>query len=376
MVYKLADRIVETTGTAGTGTLSLNGATVGFQAFITGVGNGNTCPYCITDGTNWEVGEGTVTAAAPNLLSRDTVLANSVGTTAKINFPAGAKAVFLDVPIERRCYFDGAGRKINGFAGAGSVLTGDHGQCRLIKSAANLLLSPFNGQWLIISGTPQPVPAAGVSLAPPATTGTVYYIYAFMAAGVMTLEASATAYSVDAATGIAVKTGDATRTLVGMSRTVASAWVDSSNLRLVRSWFNSGRIDMNGGDMGGATVNSATYVDIGGASFQLEWLNWAGECVDLSFTGTQFNSLAGAFVGSTIGIDGAASISVPECGFHSSGTGYRGAVACRLTTELAEGYHFARPMGVVGSGSGTWPSATIGGPSGPRLTGFLGGKAA
>lgn len=93
-----ADRVKETTTTAGQGTITLGGAVLGFQSFAV-VGNGNTCYYAIAgQGTNeWEVGIGTYTASGTTL-SRDRVYSNSAGTTAKINFSAGVKDVFLTYP--------------------------------------------------------------------------------------------------------------------------------------------------------------------------------------------------------------------------------------------------------------------------------------
>lgn len=89
-----ADRVKETTTTTGTGTYDLAGAATGYQGFVAGIATGNTCQYCVTDGTDWEVGIGTVTDAAPDTLSRDTILASSNGDAA-VNWGAGSKDVFL-----------------------------------------------------------------------------------------------------------------------------------------------------------------------------------------------------------------------------------------------------------------------------------------
>jgi hypothetical protein len=63
------------------------------------------------------------------------------------------------------------------------------GQCRLAKSGANLLLARHNGHRIVINGAAQTIPAAGLSLAAAGLTpDTTYFIYAFMNAGVMTLE--------------------------------------------------------------------------------------------------------------------------------------------------------------------------------------------
>ena len=73
----VADRVVETTQTTGTGTLDLDGASTGFRSFVAGIGSGNTAAYVITDGVEWEVGTGVVTSGSPDTLSRAAVIASS-----------------------------------------------------------------------------------------------------------------------------------------------------------------------------------------------------------------------------------------------------------------------------------------------------------
>jgi hypothetical protein len=98
MALVLADRVQETTDAAGTGTITLQGAVTGYQTFAA-IGNGNQTYYTITDsttGANWEVGIGTYTLSGTTL-SRDTVLASSAGSLAKISVSAGY-VVFCDYP--------------------------------------------------------------------------------------------------------------------------------------------------------------------------------------------------------------------------------------------------------------------------------------
>ena len=94
MALILADRVKETSTTAGNGVFTLDGAASGFQSFAV-IGNGNTTYYCIAgQGTNeWEVGIGTY-ASAGTTLTRTTVLSNSSATepTALV-FAAGTKDV-------------------------------------------------------------------------------------------------------------------------------------------------------------------------------------------------------------------------------------------------------------------------------------------
>ncbi|MCK4871017.1 MAG: hypothetical protein KAS93_07910, partial [Gammaproteobacteria bacterium] len=100
MALVYADRVKEGSVTTGTGTYDLDGAATGFQGFVAAIGDTNTCFYCVTDGTDWEVGEGTVTDAATDTLSRDTISSSS-NSGAAVNWGAGAKSIFVVLPAER-----------------------------------------------------------------------------------------------------------------------------------------------------------------------------------------------------------------------------------------------------------------------------------
>jgi len=107
MALVIADRVRETTTTAGTGTVTLGGAYAGFQSFSV-IGNGNTTYYAIVDSTTgaWEVGIGTYTASGTTL-SRDTVLSSS-NSGSLVNFAAGTKDVIVTQPSERAVYVVGS----------------------------------------------------------------------------------------------------------------------------------------------------------------------------------------------------------------------------------------------------------------------------
>jgi len=110
MALVLADRVKETTTTAGTGTVTLLGASAGFQSFAV-VGDGNTTYYAIVGQTTseWEVGIGTYTASGTTL-ARTTVLSNSSATQpSALNFAAGTKDVFVTYPSGKSVNLDASG---------------------------------------------------------------------------------------------------------------------------------------------------------------------------------------------------------------------------------------------------------------------------
>ena len=102
MALIVKDRIKESTNTTGTGTLTLTGATAGFQTFAA-VGNLSTTYYAILNGNNWEVGLGTYTASGTTL-SRDTVLSSS-NAGAALNLSGGSD-VFCTYPSEKAVFLN------------------------------------------------------------------------------------------------------------------------------------------------------------------------------------------------------------------------------------------------------------------------------
>jgi hypothetical protein len=131
MAFQVADRVKETTITTGTGTLDLGGAASGFETFVAGIGNGNETYYVITDPNtgDFEVGVGTVTDAATDTLSRDSVITSS-NAGSLVNFGAGTKDVFCSLPSERAVIIDDASNvevtaniTATSFDGSGAALT-------------------------------------------------------------------------------------------------------------------------------------------------------------------------------------------------------------------------------------------------------------
>jgi hypothetical protein len=111
MALVVKDRVQETSSTTGTGTLTLSGAASGYQSFSSAIGNGNTTYYAISNGTDWEVGVGTVGSGT---LSRDTVLESS-NAGSLVDFSAGVKTVFCTYPAERSVNTEDIGVSIQAY---------------------------------------------------------------------------------------------------------------------------------------------------------------------------------------------------------------------------------------------------------------------
>ena len=107
MAFVLNDRVKQTSTTTGTGTFDLTGTEVGFETFVAGIGTTNNTFYAISnDGTNeFEVGIGTVTDAATDTLSRDTVISSNSDN--KVDFGAGTKILILYISCKTYiCSYD------------------------------------------------------------------------------------------------------------------------------------------------------------------------------------------------------------------------------------------------------------------------------
>ena len=154
MALILADRVKETSTTAGNGVFTLDGAATGFQSFAI-VGDGNTTYYCIAgQGTNeWEVGIGTY-ASAGTTLTRTTVLSNSSATepTALV-FAVGTKDVFVTYPSEKSVNLDASGNATalgTPVAFTGTNITGTAagltaGAATVLATARNIAGVSFDG---------------------------------------------------------------------------------------------------------------------------------------------------------------------------------------------------------------------------------------
>jgi len=160
-----------------------------------------------------------------------------------------------------------------------------HGKCYFDKSGANLVLTPLNGNGLIIDGVYQTIPSGGVACAPTGlAASTFYFIFAYMVGSTMMLEASTTGHSTSATTGVEIKTGDATRTLVGFGITAGAAtW--SSVATQVGSWFNRRKKTASSKFSANRSTSSTTYVEVS-TEIRVLFGTWATEAVEVILTGT------------------------------------------------------------------------------------------
>lgn len=224
------------------------------------------------------------------------------------------------------------------------------GQCRLVKSGANIVLQPYQGNRITINGAAQRIPSAGVSLAATGLTpSTLYYIYAAIVSGAIALEASTTGHSTDTTTGVEIKTGDPTRTLVGMARPVTGpAWQDAAQQRFVISWFNRQELELFGAFSTGRNYGSSTPGEPN-SEIRNEFLTWGGVPFKSFIDGAAQIDTISAYVNTYVALDGVAQDA--SCAFQAYAANARGPVSCTLARSVPEGYHYTTLFGATG-GSG------------------------
>lgn len=231
-----------------------------------------------------------------------------------------------------------------------------YGDCRLTLSGGNLLLSRFNGKRLTINGIGEVIPSAGITLsASGLTPSTLYYIYAYMNSGTMTLEASTTVPVADTATGVQIKTGDATRSLVGMARPVTGpAWADSAAQRFVLSYYNRVRKIAQNGFTISRAISSATFVEIH-SEIRTEFLSWGDSAQFFNTDGCFYTNPGAGALYARLSLDGISDI-IAET-LEATALNYTIPLALAAPKSVSTGYHYATLAAQVSSGSGNFPGA-------------------
>jgi hypothetical protein len=179
-----------------------------------------------------------------------------------------------------------------------------HGQCYLsLQSSTLLQLAREGGKYLIIDGTPQEIPETPITCdVTGATAAALYYIYAYMSGSTMTLERSTTARVFDAATGVWVKTGDTSRTFVGLAMPATGpVWVNTSTDRWVTSYFNRRPRSMRSASISFNT-SSTSWAE---ASGYISWIELAEDHTQIIANGSIYSSTAGQVSYLGVGVDGA-----------------------------------------------------------------------
>jgi hypothetical protein len=223
-------------------------------------------------------------------------------------------------------------------------------------SATQIMFAPYNGDSIRIAGVAYQIPSGGVAAANTGLTGsTRYYVYAFINAGALTLELSATGHATDTTAGnvgTEIKNGDPSRTLVGMVWCLAGTpgtFADTPVNRFVRTWFNRQRMALRGNPSGSNVVLGTSAAEISSA-MRLFWVGWADDVVQINANTFYYGTTAGSIINFTIYYDG--SIAAPNSSVaNSTGGGQVLPLPVSDALTLAEGMHYATVFGSNSSGS-------------------------
>lgn len=185
------------------------------------------------------------------------------------------------------------------------------------------------------------------------------FVHAYVSGGAATgmmLEASATGHSTDS-NGVEIKTGDATRSLVGMVCTDGSThFQDSANVIGVLSYYNRRQRSavQSGGGPFNFTVTSHAELS---SSLRVSFLCWADEVCSVFANSNLGNDTAGQFGNLYVGID--ASVANSDLG-QSLGLSNGQSVMVSAIGALAElSLHVASPRVQVSGGGATGTATSV-----------------
>jgi hypothetical protein len=241
----------------------------------------------------------------------------------------------------------------------------------IASSSTGVTFATYNGSMVKINGKHYGIPSAGVAatnlFAGNSTfvngvanqnlaATTLYYVYVFDNGGTLALDFSPTGRAASTTAGnfgTQIKSGDDTRSLVGMLYTNASAITDSDTTRTVLSWYNRQRKRLLSAFTAARTTASATAVELN-SEIRCNFLCWGDDIVRIGANGSTFNSTTGSN-NTGIGIDGVTVDAVVS----AQSTGYMplGLHEFRSVSEAA--VHYATLVGYVSAGTGTWGGAGV-----------------
>jgi hypothetical protein len=246
---------------------------------------------------------------------------------------------------------------------------GTSGRLSFVSSTA-IKFVPFGGDLIKINGVVFQIPSGGIAgvantsvfvngvAGQNLAASTVYYVYSFSNSGTLTADFSTTGHATSSTAGnvgTEIKSGDGTRTLIGMIRTnVSSQFVDSATQRFVRSWFNDPGIVGKTANISATGLGTATNVEIS-TSLRVEFLTWSGEWVHIGVIGYGYNSVAGNSMVLSSGFDTTAE-QVGSSRFDTFTASINASTALSSASDkndLTEGYHFGTGFYSTSGGAGT-----------------------
>ena len=233
--------------------------------------------------------------------------------------------------------------------------------CRLVAGIAPfdvLYLQRCNGTQLFINGANYPIIAGGVSKSVTGlSVATLYYVYAYWTGTIIALEFSTTPFAGDAEHDHLIKTGDGSRTYVGMVYMPAAglAFKDNDQERFVASYFNRINKPCQRGLTTNRTATAGPWVELNSAE-RIEFICHGEESSTVWNVATASHSAAAQNVYAGLGVNGAATQLVRAV-MQSSAIGGFFNISKVSAYKFTLGYNFLTTLGGVDSGTGTYYSS-------------------
>jgi hypothetical protein len=226
-------------------------------------------------------------------------------------------------------------------------------------SSSQLILTPINGNTLVINSQREVVPNSVILSNSGLTPSTFYYVYAYMNGLTMTLEASTVAPTWDS-NKIRTKTGDPTRSLIGACFTDTSGdfVFDNSHLGVI-SYYNRRKLFGKMFFADDQSTASTTWVELN-SLIRIQFISWDDEDIDFSVNGQAINTLTTNTTMTGVSIDGVFPTlsSLDEIGGSSTAAPNHAISQTLVGTAQApvtvNAIHYATLIGIVGGGSGQW----------------------
>ena len=213
---------------------------------------------------------------------------------------------------------------------------------------------PYNGDLVRINGIVYSIPGSGITATNTScfingtggsslAASTTYYVYLFNNSGTLTIDFSATGSARDTTTGnvgTQIKSGDSTRSLIGMVyTTTGGGFASSQTAQTVVSWFNRRSLSLNTG-LGNNNTSSvnAVYVLMNTTNILLGCFWGEEQCLG-EIMGQAYTSTSGCIGSVSLTFDGTASNTIGNQYVFITSSTQLGNCSYGVTFGIAEGAH-------------------------------------
>jgi hypothetical protein len=242
-------------------------------------------------------------------------------------------------------------------------------------SPTALAFKPFNGAAIQIQAALYAIPSGGIAglnntgvfvngvAGQNLAVSTLYYVYAFINNGTVTADFSTTGHTTSATpgnAGVEIKSGDDSRTLIGLCFANGSGQFDFSATKLnVIGWFNRRSIGGVNTFTTARAVTATSFVEIN-PEIRIEFVTWSDEAVSASAAGEVSNNVTNDSMFTSLTFDGTQQVAGLQSLATSDTAGDDRPIGISaVVSGLAEGHHFAALCGKVDAGTAAWSGGTI-----------------